>query len=90
MVSFTRSFLGCLLLGAAVTGGTVQAQTFVQSEKSEILMQREMDAFLDPDITTIPIEGHSLYKEAQEGIKSNNGNCAKVYPISTNPILAKK
>lgn len=90
MVSFTRSFLGCLLLGAAVFGGTAQAQTFVQSEKSETLMQREMDAFLDPDITTIPIEGHSLYKEAQEGIKSNNGNCAKVYPISTNPILAKK
>lgn len=54
MVSFTRSFLGCLLLGAAVFGGTAQAQTFVQSEKSETLMQREMDAFLDPDITTFP------------------------------------
>lgn len=89
MVSFTRSFLGCLLLGAAVTSGTVQAQTFVQSEKSETLIQREMDAFLDPDITTIPQEGRSLFRDTKEQ-RLNEFEIGKTYPIETNPVLANK
>lgn len=89
MVSFTRSFLGCLLLGAAVFGGTAQAQTFVQSEKSETLMQREMDAFLDPDITTIPQEGRSLFRDTKEQ-RLNEFEIGKTYPIETNPVLAER
>lgn len=87
MVRFTKKTVGCiamLLLG----NGVLSAQSFIQKQRSESLTQKEIKAFSDPEIRTIPVEGRSIYKDTREGKKQKTDNFAKVYPMSSNPKLA--
>lgn len=75
--------LGAITLSASLAG----ANNFIMPQKSASLLQREQEAFLNPNVNTIPFEGTlNLHEGKQREIK----NQVATYPISTNPILMQK
>lgn len=78
---------GLSMLTVCISAGSLYAQNPF-AEKSEILQMKEMDAFSNPDVTVIPYEGRSLYKNRKR--LTENKSLAPKYPLQTNPALAQK
>lgn len=86
----TSSLLsGILLSSMALIPSDGHAQVCMPNQKSEVLQMREMDAFNNPDVATIPYDGKSIYRQKGEREILKN-TFAETSPIETNLVLQNK
>lgn len=76
-----------VMLGAITLSASLAGANDFMPQKSADLLQREQEAFLNPNVKTIPFESKSTFKEGKPR-KLESG--IQTQPITTNPVLMQK